>query len=340
MSLPKISIITPSFNQAQYLEETILSVLNQNYPELEYSIIDGGSTDGSVEIIKKYEKHCAYWTSKKDSGQSAAINKGLKKATGEIVTWLNSDDKLADNALSKVIAHFQHSPETGLIHGGTLFFDKNGTKDMDFGYDNPCIERYLAGMAFPQPAAFFRRNLLNKIGFLNEKYHYGMDYDLFSRLALVTQFKKTNDIFSYYRIHHKSKSVKNYFLFIEEWIDIFLTLSENLQLKKTTDTLKNLKVFDNYLRKKNVREKKISARNIQIDESKLLFYFLSYVIRGWYAAGKFKECKTVLGYMQKNYSPPTLSQEKGIPYIENRLGYLPVPMLKLWRKIKRGIEQF
>ena len=335
----KISIITPSFNQAQFLEETILSVLNQNYPKIEYIIIDGGSTDGSVEIIKKYEKYLSYWISEPDQGQSAAINKGLKKASGEIVTWLNSDDKFLESALFKIAGHFLHSPDVGLIYGGVAF-DEEKNSETNFGYDNPCLERYMAGMAFPQPAAFFRRSLLEKTGYLNEKYHYGMDYDLFSRFALITQFKKTNDIFSYYRIHPTSKSVKNYYLFIEEWIDVFLSLSENLQLKKTISALKNLKVFDNYLRKTTVLYTKFSVQNIQVDEDKLLLYFLSYVIRGWYAAGKFEECKIVLNYIQKNYSQSLIAQEEGIPYIEKRLYYFPISILKLWRKISRDIEKF
>ncbi|MBI3500637.1 MAG: glycosyltransferase [Bacteroidetes bacterium] len=335
----KISIITPSFNQSKYLEETILSVLNQNYPELEYIIIDGGSTDGSIEIIKKYENYFTYWISEKDRGQSEAINKGLEKATGEIITWINSDDKLFEGALFKVADHFLSSPDVGLIYGGVIF-DEKKINNNNFGYDNPCLERYLAGIAFPQPAAFFKRSLLEKVGSLNEKYHYGMDYDLFSRLALITQFKKTNDIFSYYRLHPESKSVKDYFMIIEDWIDIFLALSENLQLKKSINTLKNLKVFDNYLKKVDSGGVVFSAHHIQIDENKLLFYFLSYVIRGWYAAGKFKECKIVLNYIQKNYSQSLIAQEEGIPYIEKRLYYFPISILKLWRKVSRGIEKF
>ncbi len=109
-SWPKISIVTPSYNQAEFLERTILSVLNQNYPNLEYIIIDGGSTDGSVEIIKKYEKFLAYWVSEKDKGQADAINKGFKRATGDIVAWQNSDDTYSPDALQSVAGFFRQNP--------------------------------------------------------------------------------------------------------------------------------------------------------------------------------------------------------------------------------------
>ena len=125
--LPKISIITPSFNQADYLEETILSIINQNYPNLEYIIIDGGSTDNSVEIIKKHEKNIDYWVSEKDNGQSHAINKGFAKATGEILNWINSDDILAENALIKIAeAYLKRKNDNIVILGNGFEIDENG----------------------------------------------------------------------------------------------------------------------------------------------------------------------------------------------------------------------
>jgi glycosyltransferase involved in cell wall biosynthesis len=123
-SYPKISIVTPSYNQAQFLERTILSVLNQNYPNLEYIIVDGGSTDGSVEIIKKYEKYLAYWISKKDNGQADAINKGFQKSSGEILAWLNADDLYLPGTLLKVKKIFQKYRENNFIYGHSLLIDK------------------------------------------------------------------------------------------------------------------------------------------------------------------------------------------------------------------------
>ena len=124
-SFPKISVVTPSFNQAEYLERTILSVLNQNYPNLEYIILDGGSTDGSVEIIKKYEKYLHHWVSQKDKGQTDAINRGLKMATGEWLTFQNSDDVFAQNAFSTLVKAIKKHPKVNVFFGNFLFIDEH-----------------------------------------------------------------------------------------------------------------------------------------------------------------------------------------------------------------------
>ena len=124
LNYSKISIVTPSYNQSQFLERTILSVLNQNYPNLEYLIIDGGSTDGSVEIIRKYEKYLAYWVSEKDNGQADAINRGFQKSTGKILAWLNSDDIYLPGTLLKVSETFNKNPEVDLIFSNIFFIDE------------------------------------------------------------------------------------------------------------------------------------------------------------------------------------------------------------------------
>src|SRR5437763_884238 len=122
MTFPKITVITPSYNQGKFLEETIVSVISQGYPNLEYMLIDGGSTDNSIDIIKKYRTYFSYWISEKDSGQSEAINKGLKKATGEIISWLNSDDLYTAGCLQHVAEHFAKHREAALVHGKTILF--------------------------------------------------------------------------------------------------------------------------------------------------------------------------------------------------------------------------
>ena len=159
---PKISIVIPSYNQGQFLEETILSVINQQYPELELFVIDGGSNDNSVEVIKKYESHITWWLSEKDRGQSDAINKGFSRATGEIITWLCSDDLYTPGTLKKVADYFSSQPDNvGLIYGGITTFKDGIDLRSNWGYQNPTVERYLAGMAFSQPAAFYKKKYVD-----------------------------------------------------------------------------------------------------------------------------------------------------------------------------------
>jgi glycosyltransferase involved in cell wall biosynthesis len=159
----KISVVIPSYNQGKFLESTILSVINQNYPSLELFLIDGGSTDNSVEIIKKYEKHFNYWVSEKDNGQSDAINKGFKLATGDIITWLCSDDLYTDNSLNKVNEVFLEADNNvAVIHGNSEIFRDDKVLFFDKGYGNWSNERQMAGMTFPQPSSFIRRSALEK----------------------------------------------------------------------------------------------------------------------------------------------------------------------------------
>src|SRR5437667_5688340 len=128
MSLPRISIVTPSYNQGKYLEQTIRSVLDQGYPNLEYIICDGGSTDISVEIVKKYSDRLAWWCSEKDRGQSDAINKGWRRATGDILAYLNSDDVLLPGAIERVVRAFQQTPSAGVVYGDWTCLDEHGSE--------------------------------------------------------------------------------------------------------------------------------------------------------------------------------------------------------------------
>jgi len=156
MTFPKISIVIPSYNQGQYLEESILSVIDQKYPDLELFVVDGGSTDNSVNVIKKYAQHLKWWVSEKDKGQSEAINKGFARATGDIISWLCSDDLYTPGTFHKVASYFsQQKGNVGLIHGGITLYKNNTDLKSSWGDKDPSIERNLAGMAFSQPAAFF-----------------------------------------------------------------------------------------------------------------------------------------------------------------------------------------
>ncbi len=333
MNFLKISIVTPSFNQGDFLEETILSVLNQNYPNLEYIIIDGGSTDNSVEIIKKYEKHLKYWVSEKDSGQSEAINKGIKQATGDIINWLNSDDLFMPSTLFKIHEFFLNaSSDIGVIHGGTLLFNNKGDLNFDYGYKDPTIERFLSGMSFSQPSAFIRKIYIDKIGALNENAHYGMDYDVYSKLALVSQFVKVDECFSKYRIHSNSKSVSQNHLFINDWIDVFANILNNFNKKELL-----LKFDDLSLKvdKSKFDVFKFDSNEVDINWDLTFYYFLSYVLKSDYLHNNFNRAKTISAYINKHYAV-NINADSEIKLISNRLNLFPVFIIKLIRRLKNN----
>ena len=203
---PKISIITPSFNQGQFLEQTILSVLDQNYPNLEYIIIDGGSCDESVEIIKKYEEKLAFWISEKDSGQSEAINKGFRKATGEIIAWINSDDFYCENAFHKVAEHFIKNPNSFWVAGKTIFVDKNG---YFLSRKKPVYSKFIlryGTSSIYQPSIFLRSCILKDIGYLNEEFHAIMDQEWYVRISEHYTCNFIDSDIANFRWHENSKS--------------------------------------------------------------------------------------------------------------------------------------
>jgi len=218
---PLVSIITPSFNQAQFLEQTTLSVKEQGYPNIEHIIIDGGSTDGTLDILKKYTDSVT-WVSEPDEGQSQAINKGFTMAKGEIVGWINSDDYYLPGVVSVAVDVLINNPEIDLIYGYCAKVDESGNtleilKSPDFDrkllFSNPCI--------ILQQTVFFRRSLLDKVGLLNESYHYAMDFDLWIRMAQVGNFKLIPEILAAYRFSSGCKSVANSQKFWQEVDQIF-----------------------------------------------------------------------------------------------------------------------
>ncbi len=206
--LPKISITTPSLNQEMFLEETILSVLKQDYPNLEYIIIDGGSSDNSVGIIKKYEDHLSYWVSEKDRGQADAINKGFLQSTGDALNWLNSDDLLVPGALRAVGEAYSKFPKSEFWFGDFNVIDKQGQiictrKSPFFSYHQLFYGRQLSS----QPAVFFRRQVLEKIGYLNEKYDFCLDLEFWIRAARMRcQFQQIKKKLASTRLHDAAKT--------------------------------------------------------------------------------------------------------------------------------------
>ncbi len=206
-SYPKISIVTPSYNQAQFLERTILSILNQNYPNLEYIIIDGGSTDGSVEIIKKYEKYLAYWVSERDRGQTQAINKGFEKATGDIFAYLNSDDIYMPGTLFKVAEKFKNYPEADMFYGNIYFIDEGDNILDELRFTKTSLSAMIyEGGQMHQTAVFWTKDVYKKVGGFDEKFRFCMDTDFFCRVAKEGKLFHIRDTLAAFRLHLASKS--------------------------------------------------------------------------------------------------------------------------------------
>lgn len=214
---PKISIVTASYNQGQFIEETIQSVLNQNYPNLEYIVIDGGSTDNSVEIIKKYEQHFTYWVSEKDKGQANAINKGLQLCTGEIFNWLNSDDYLEPGALHKIAAAFGDE-QVQMVAGKVRNFSSSSEEVIP----NQLLSAkglicWEPGVKFVQPGVWMRRALIAPSGGIDEQFHYSFDWDLYIRyLYHFPNVKEIPDLLVHFRLHEQSKTQSMYERFLVE----------------------------------------------------------------------------------------------------------------------------
>ncbi len=232
MNRPKISIITPSFNQAEFIEETILSVINQDYDNLEYIIIDGGSTDGSVEIIKKYEDHIAYWCSEKDKGQTNAINKGFKVATGDLVAWMNSDDLFAPNSFEIIARAYERNPMIDVYYGDKVHIDRQGREQFVQRYAPYKIESFANDkMAFCNQAAYWKREIFDRIGFLDESIQFAMDYDYFVRMGhCELKFYHLPEILGKQRYYEGTKTSD------QEWLEI---LNENRKLINRKYSLKS-----------------------------------------------------------------------------------------------------
>jgi len=209
---PKITIVTPCYNHDAYLEETIRSVLLQNYPNLEYIVIDGGSKDASIEIIKKYTKWIDYWVSEKDSGQSEAINKGFKRAKGEILAWLNSDDLYEPGALHRIGCLYQKH-KGKVIAGQIIDFDhttKEETLTRQYNISFEKIVKFWEGNHWwHQPGMFFPAGAVRQVGYLDENLHFGMDYDLLCRLTRNCETLCIEDTLARFRMHNASKTVSN-----------------------------------------------------------------------------------------------------------------------------------
>ena len=203
---PLVSIITPSYNQGRFIEETIKSVLNQDYPNIEYIVIDGGSTDNTIDILIKYEGRLR-WVSEPDKGQSDAITKGFAMARGSMMAWLNSDDTYLPGTVNKVVDLFCSQTDIGLIYGKAYFIDIEGNvigryPTEPFDYNRLAIFNFIC-----QPATFFRKEALDEVGILDINLHYVMDYDLWIRMANKNKFAYLPEFLATYRFHEESKTI-------------------------------------------------------------------------------------------------------------------------------------
>jgi glycosyltransferase involved in cell wall biosynthesis len=209
---PKISIVTPSLNQGEFIEETIRSVLSQEYPNLEYIVMDGGSSDKTLDILRSYSDRLK-WASEKDNGQTNAINKGLRMTSGDIVAYLNADDLLLPGTLEKVAKNFMENPGTMWITGRCRIITENGqeTRRPITAYKNLWLRLHHPSLLFitdyiSQPATFWRASLLNNLGYFDESLHYALDYEYFLRLNARYPLVFLPEYLAAFRVHQQSKN--------------------------------------------------------------------------------------------------------------------------------------
>jgi glycosyltransferase involved in cell wall biosynthesis len=321
----KITIVTPSLNQGDYIEDTILSVLNQGYQDLEYIIIDGGSTDKTVEIIKKYGDRITYWESEKDSGQSNAINKGFRRATGDIINWLNSDDQLMPGALHAIANYFRDNPQMIAVHGRIEYFGETRNYYSKNISPKELKTRYVSHICMPQPACFYKKKLLDEQGLLDESLHFSMDTDLFIRAGLHYNLLQVDDVFARFRLHAASKSVsafnKN---FLKDNAVIFSKTITTLGLTGAVTEMKKLGLYT----EPAVLYNKPSR---SFDGKKLVFYFLQHRLSTLYYHRDKNEFRRLFSHLLLNHTRRLLRSGKLLTY--RLLLFLPAGFLHGIKKI-------
>lgn len=236
---PKVSIVTPSYNQARFIEETIRSVLLQGYPDLEYIIVDGGSIDGSVDIIKKYEKWLAYWVSEPDKGQSDAINKGWRLAKGDVLAYLNSDDIYMPGAVQTVAAFLSQNPDIAMVYGECNIIDEHSRLKRRFKTADFSIDNVLCGEpnVIPQPSAFVRRTTIDKVGLLDIDMDMAMDLDLWVRIGLKHSIVHIPEVLAGARFYRGAKTLSSISPFLPNRLAILDKTFSNAELPEQLKAL-------------------------------------------------------------------------------------------------------
>ncbi len=215
-SPPLVSIVINSYNQAAYLEQTLLSVLGQDYPNTELLLVDGGSTDGSLDIIHKYQQKFDWWVSEEDSGQADGINKGLRRTKGDLVAWLNSDDYYLPGAISAAVRSWQINPDAKLIYGDVLAVDGKGSLLNRMHTGDYQVEELMQFHIINQPAVFMDRTTLESAGFLDLNYHYLLDHHLWLRIATQGKIMHVSEVWAAGRFHDAAKNIASAASFGEE----------------------------------------------------------------------------------------------------------------------------
>ena len=248
---PKISIVTPSYNQGTYLEKTIVSILSQRYPNLEYLIIDGGSSDCSIGSIRRYESHITYWVSEPDAGQSSAINKGFQRASGELFGWVNSDDCLAEGALHAVAEMYRRNPSAGAFVGAGDYIDRH---DKVLMHKTPVpvtfrsLYDWLELFHFMQPSCFFTRTAWERAGGLDESINYAMDLDLWFKIAQNFSFELTDTLLSKSLVHAGAKTKRDKYLSEVDAAFVIMRHGGDAQARKNLDRIAaKLDFFEQWL---------------------------------------------------------------------------------------------
>jgi glycosyltransferase involved in cell wall biosynthesis len=210
--LPSIAIVTPSFQHAEFLEQTLRSVLDQGYPRLELQVMDGGSTDGSVEILRRYQDRLR-WVSGPDGGQAAALNEGFRRTEGEIIGWINSDDLYAEGSLEAVGRYFAAHPDVEWLYGRCPIIDRRGhaSRGLVTRYKELWMRRYSYRRLYienfiNQPTVFFRRRLIERVGPIDTRYRNAFDYELWLRMGAVARPAYLDRVLAYFRVHADAKT--------------------------------------------------------------------------------------------------------------------------------------
>jgi hypothetical protein len=226
MDYPRVTVVTPSFNQAAFLEQTIQSVLSQGYPNLEYIIVDGGSSDASVAIIQKYASQLAWWVSEKDHGQAEAVNKGFRRASGELVGWLNSDDLYQPGSILAAVETFQRHPEAGIVYGDVLSINAAGEPINRMKFAPYTLRDLMAFKIICQPGAMLRRTVLEQSGGLEERFHFMLDHQLWLRMVRLAPMVYLPRLQAAARFHPAAKNLAQAPKFGEEALQVAAWLAQ------------------------------------------------------------------------------------------------------------------